>query len=129
MHNAYTKSPEADDNPSDWQRALFWILIFLSFHSKLLCKRSPFLKCVVCIYGHIWKCVVSIYGQLGIAYKGGWGCKGLPGWFGALFSTFARLTEEGGLKLFGQCPYRTNTFQKGASLRDAVKNYLADSFR
>ena len=34
------------------------------------------------------------------------------------FSTFDRLTEGvGGLKLFGQCPYRTNTFQKGASLR------------
>ena len=32
------------------------------------------------------------------------------------FSTFARLTEGGGLKLFGQCPYRANTFQKGASL-------------
>ena len=46
------------------------------------------------------------------------GCQGLPEWLGALFSTFARLTEggRGGLKLFGQCPYRTNTFQKGASL-------------
>ena len=34
------------------------------------------------------------------------------------FSTFARLTERGGeaLKLFGQCPYKTNIFQKGASL-------------
>ena len=32
------------------------------------------------------------------------------------FFTFARLTEGGGLKLFGQCPYRNNTFQKGASL-------------
>ena len=29
---------------------------------------------------------------------------------------FPCLTEGGGLKLFGQCPYRTNTFQKGASL-------------
>ena len=47
----------------------------------------------------------------------GEGCKGLPGWLGPLFSTFARLTEGGGgLKLFGQCPYRTNTFQKGTSL-------------
>ena len=36
--------------------------------------------------------------------------------FGHFFSTFARLTEGGGLKLFGQCPYRANTFQKGASL-------------
>ena len=43
------------------------------------------------------------------------GCKGLPGWFGALF--FPRLPFwHRGLKLFGQCPYRTNTFQKGASL-------------
>ena len=24
----------------------------------------------------------------------------------------------GGLKLFGQCPYKTNTFQRGASLWD-----------
>ena len=44
------------------------------------------------------------------------GCKGLLGWYKALFSTFARLTEGRGAKLFGQCPYRTNTFQKGASL-------------
>ena len=28
----------------------------------------------------------------------------------------ARLTLGGGLKLFGQCPYGHNTFQKGASL-------------
>ena len=49
------------------------------------------------------------------AEKGGRGCKGLPGWFGALFSTFARLTEGGDLKLFWQCPNRTNTLQKGAS--------------
>ena len=64
----------------------------------------------------------------------------LPGWFGTLFSpplpggvrachyglrhffsTFARLTVEGGgrLKLFGQCPFnRTNTFQKQVSLSD-----------
>ena len=60
----------------------------------------------------------------------------MPGWFGAViptlpggvrvcqdgprhfFSRFSRLKEggPGGLKLFGQCPYRTNTFQKGASL-------------
>ena len=37
---------------------------------------------------------------------------------GHFFSTFACLTEGGraggggALKLFGQCPYRTNTFQK-----------------
>ena len=51
--------------------------------------------------------------------KGG-GCIriGLPGWFGALFHACgARLTEGGGsLRLFGQCPFRTNTVQKGASL-------------
>ena len=61
------------------------------------------------------KCVVSIWA---LPLRGE-GCKGLPGWFGALnFSTFSCLTEgggEGGLKLFGQYPYRTNTFQKGAS--------------
>ena len=44
------------------------------------------------------------------------GCKDLSGWFGALFSTFACLTKGVGLKLFKQYPYRTNTFQKGASL-------------
>ena len=32
--------------------------------------------------------------HMGIFRKGG-GCKGLPGWFGALFSMFARLTEGG----------------------------------
>ena len=26
------------------------------------------------------------------------------------------MTEGGSLELFGQCPFRTNTFQKGASL-------------
>ena len=37
--------------------------------------------------------------HMGIARKGGGG-KGLPGWFGALFSTFALSTEgEGDLKL------------------------------
>ena len=37
---------------------------------------------------------------------------------GHFFPTIARLTEGGraGLELFGQYPYRTNTFQKGASL-------------
>ena len=38
-------------------------------------------------------------------------CEGLPGWFEAPFCLFDRGGE--GLKLFGQCPYRTNTFQKG----------------
>ena len=39
---------------------------------------------------------------------------------GHFFPTFARLTEGGGcLKLFWQCLYRTNTFQKGASLTRA----------
>ena len=57
--------------------------------------------------------------HMGIPPKGG-GCKGLPGWFGALFSTFARLTEGGGLKLFVQCPYKTNTIthlKKGLPLQ------------
>ena len=66
-----------------------------SLYSLILqiCKTSvrigsPFLKCVV----SIWVLSVRVDGY-----------KGLLGWFGALFSTFARLTE-GGLKLFGQCP-------------------------
>ena len=46
-----------------------------------------------------------------------WGCKGLPGWFGVPFFPHLPFWQRGGgLKLFGQCPYRTNTFQKGASL-------------
>ena len=37
---------------------------------------------------------------------------------GHFFPTFARLTERrGSLKLFGQGPCRTNTFQKEASLK------------
>ena len=57
---------------------------------------------------------------------------------GRFLSTFAGLTEGGGLK---QCPYRTNTFQKGASLTmammmivkvlkvltKAIRNYYGDS--
>ena len=35
---------------------------------------------------------------------------------GHFFPTFACLAEGGGLKLFCQCPNRTSTFQKGASL-------------
>ena len=46
--------------------------------------------------------------------KGECGCKGLPGWFGALFSTFARLTEGvGSPKLFGQGPIEPTHFKKG----------------
>ena len=57
---------------------------------------------------------------MGIARKG---VKVCQEGFGALFSTFARWTEGGGgLKLFGQCPCRTNTFQKGASLRKVRLN-------
>ena len=40
-------------------------------------------------------------------------------WFGALFfhiCPFDRGVAVCGLKLFGQCPYRINTFHKGASL-------------
>ena len=75
---------------------------------------------------------------MGIAHKGEGGvkaCQGglgtffphLPGGvrayqdgLGYFFSTFARLTEGGMgvLKLFGQCPYRTNTFHKEASLNN-----------
>ena len=42
------------------------------------------------------------------------------------FSTFARLTEGrgGGLKLYEQFPYRTNTFQNGAPLREAPPENL-----
>ena len=103
----------------------------LTFHGERLgdlCKGSPFLKCVVSIWA--WP------------VKGGGGCKGLPGWFGALFfpglpggvracqdglrhffSTFACLIEGGrGSKAIGQCPYRTNTFQKGASLKQKGNN-------
>ena len=95
-----------------------------------------------------------------------WGFKGLPEWFGALFSHvclgvqglarmvwgifFPRLPggvkacQDGlghffhvcpfdrggvGLKLFGQCPYRTNTFQKGAShLRGYLRLTQASKF-
>ena len=39
------------------------------------------------------------------------GCKGMPGWFGALFFTFARLTEGGGSKAILQCAYRNDKFQ------------------
>ena len=66
---------------------------------------------------------------MGIACKGG--PTGLPGWFGALFSTFANLTEgggRGGLKLLRQCPYGGNTFQKGASLVACILYNLAEPF-
>ena len=51
---------------------------------------------------------------------GGGGVNAGQNGLGHFFSTFACLTE-GGLKLFGQCPYRINTFQKGASLRHTIK--------
>ena len=45
------------------------------------------------------------------------GCKGLPGWSGALFFHICLFDRGGGaLKLFGQWLYRTNTFKKGTSL-------------
>ena len=54
---------------------------------------------------------------MGIARKEGAGVKACQDGLEHFFSTLARLTERGGgLKLFWQCPYRTNTFQKGASL-------------
>ena len=37
---------------------------------------------------------------------------------------FARLTEGGGQKLFGQCPYGNNTFQKGASLGCVISSFV-----
>ena len=69
----------------------------------------------------------------------------MPGWFGAViptlpggvrvcqdgsrhfFSRFSRLKEggPGGLKLFGQCPYRTNTFQKGIVYGQTMNNACA----
>ena len=64
-------------------------------------QGSPFLKCVVL------KWALPVRGA---------GCKGLPRCLGHFFPTFARLTEGGCLSLIGQCPYRTNTFQKGAYL-------------
>ena len=50
--------------------------------------------------------------HMGIARKGG--CKGLPGWFGALFSQVCPFDREGGVYLGNA--HRNNTFQKGASL-------------
>ena len=32
------------------------------------------------------------------------GCKGLPGWFGAIFFTFARFTQGGGAKAIWAMP-------------------------
>ena len=55
-------------------------------------------------------------------------CKGLPGWFEALFSTFARLTEGGGSKVIWAMPIRNNTFQKGTSLNHNDDD-LADRIR
>ena len=62
-------------------------------------KGSPFLKCVA----FIW--VFPVRGYKGLArmvwdtfFHVAQGCKGLPGWFGALFSTFACLTKGGGSK-------------------------------
>ena len=48
-------------------------------------------------------------------------CPGVKGLAGMVWGTFFHVWlfhrgGEGGLKLFGQCPYWTNTFQKGASL-------------
>ena len=77
---------------------------------------------------------------MGIAREGGWvgvkacqdgsghffptfarWCKGLPGWFGALFFHVCPFDRGGGgLKLFGQYPYRANIFQKVASLTSST---------
>ena len=82
-------------------------------------KESPFLKCVVSMWALPVRGVgKGLPGWFGALFSHvALGRKGLPGWFGALFSMFARLTEgRGGQKLFGQFSYRANTFQKGASL-------------
>ena len=34
---------------------------------------------------------------LGTFFPSAWGCKGLPGWFGAFFATFACLTRGAGV--------------------------------
>ena len=47
---------------------------------------------------------------------GGEGVKACQDGLGRFFF-YVCLFDRGGLKLFGQCPYRANTFQKGASLR------------
>ena len=64
--------------------------------------------------GSLWSADFPPY--MGIAHKGGGGVKACQDGLGHFFSTFARLTEGKGLKLFGQWPNRANTFQKGASL-------------
>ena len=61
--------------------------------------------------------------------QGRGGVKACQDGLGHFFSIFARLTQGGGLKLFGQCPYRTNIFQKGASLNfldSMASNYILD---
>ena len=40
--------------------------------------------------------------------------------WGTFFPRLPVWQGGGGLKLFGQCPYRTNTFQKGASLKSRL---------
>ena len=44
------------------------------------------------------------------------GCKGLPGWFRALFSSLPVWQRGGGLKLFGQCHIEPTHLKKGLPL-------------
>ena len=70
-----------------------------------LVKGSPFLKCVVSIWASPERGVGAKACQDGLEHFFPHICpfdRGGRGWGGG-----------GGLKLFWQCPYRTNTFQKG----------------
>ena len=81
-------------------------------------KGSPFLKCVVSIRALpvrvgwgvcVWRLARMVWGIF---------TPPLPvDGLGHFFFHICPFDRGGvGLKLFGQCPYRTNTFQKGASL-------------
>ena len=70
------------------------VCFFTSWCGKLGFKESPFLWCVVSIDGHCQDGLGHFFPRLPVWQRGG-----------------------GGLKLFGKFSYKTNTFQKGASLR------------
>ena len=55
------------------------------------------------------------------------GVRACQGGLGHFFHVCLFDRGRGGLKLFGQCPHRTNTFQKGASLRNlGLKDKIND---